>query len=333
MKLPSLLCLGATLVGSLRLSQPLRPRSASLRAIDVSGLPVDLSATDILQSANLRDAATATQNALILLFGVGYILNERRPRGNAKTDLVEIRRSSVPKANLGVFTRTFVPKGTVLGTYPGFARDPEDALRSKVSDAARESAKRYMWMIADDLVLDPTNEQGQLELEIPYLSGLYRANTLMARINEPPPRADCNLITRVSGVQVELVAERDLFADEELFIDYGSLYDRRDYVPEEEQERERLREQARRRQEKEAMLTLQPITDSEDDLDTSHRKRTVVDQDTSRSDGFISRLRKKDEGSKQAGLIDPEEAADMFSTLGSGMFNQKSGEDSELMSR
>ena len=333
MKLLSPLFLCSTLVHSLRLIKPHNRHSVSLGAIDVSGLPVDLSSDGILQSANLKDAATATQNALILLFGVGYILNERRPRGSAKTDLVEVRRSSVPKANLGVFTRSFIPKGTVLGTYPGFAKEPEDALRSKANDAARDSAKRYMWMIADDLVLDPTNEQGQLDLEIPYLFGLYRASTLMARINEPPPKADCNIITRVSGVQVELVAERDLFADEELFIDYGNLYDRRDYVSGEEQDRELRREQARRRQEEEAMLTLQPITESEGDAESLLRKRVPVDQDTSLSDGFISRLRKRDEGSRKTGLIDPEEAADMFSSLGAGMFNQRSGEDSELMAR
>ena len=332
MKLLSLF-FSAALVSSLRLSYPVHRRSISLHAVDVSGLPVDLSATGILESANLRDAATASQNALILLFGVGYILNERRPRGSAKTDLVEIRRSSVPKANLGVFAKTFVPKGTVIGTYPGFAKDPEDALKGKVSDAARDAAKRYMWMVADDLVLDPTNEQGNLELEIPYVFGLYRANTMMARINEPPPKADCNVVTRVSGVQVELVAERDLFANEELFIDYGNLYDRGDYASSEDLERERLRQQARRRQEEEEMLTLQPITGSEDDIESARRKRVVVDQDTSRSDGFISRLRKKDDGSKKAGLIDPEEAADMFSSLGAGMFNQRSGEDSDLMSR
>ena len=303
------------------------------RAVDVSGLPIDVSAAGILQSANLRDASTAAQNALILLFGVGYLLNERRPRGSAKTDLVEIRRSTVSKANLGVFAKAFVPKGTVLGTYPGFAKDPEDALRNKVDDKARESAKKYLWMISEDLVLDPTNALGLLDLEVPYLFGVYRANTMMARLNEPPPRADCNVVTRVSGVQVEFVAERDLFADEELFIDYGSLYDRGDYVPEEEEERLRLRERVRRRQEEEDMLTLRPITQSDEDGGQSHRMRVPADQDTSRANGFISKLRKKDEGLNKAGLIDPEEAADMFSSLGAGMFNQRDEEDSEIVSR
>jgi hypothetical protein len=64
--------------------------------------------------------ANDLQNLAILVGAIAYFAYQRRPRGSARTDLVDIRRSAVPNANAGVFASTFIPKGTVLGIYPGF---------------------------------------------------------------------------------------------------------------------------------------------------------------------------------------------------------------------
>ena len=51
-----------------------------------------------------------------------------------------------------------------------------------------------------------------------------KVSTAMARINEPPPRADCNLYTKIEDGQVLVYAERDVAKDQELFLDYGAAY-------------------------------------------------------------------------------------------------------------
>ena len=61
------------------------------------------------------------------------------------------------------------------------------------------------WATSEDTVLDPTNEYGDLELELRYLFGLVKADTKIARINEPPPGKDCNVYSRVNGPVVEIV--------------------------------------------------------------------------------------------------------------------------------
>lgn len=64
----------------------------------------------------------------------------------------------------------------------------------------------------DDQVLDPTNKQGVLEDAVKFL-GVYSADTLIARINEPPLGGDVNLCTDIEKNGVTVTAERDIFPD------------------------------------------------------------------------------------------------------------------------
>ena len=48
----------------------------------------------------------------------------------------------------------------------------DDVLDRKRDDDAKASAKKYMWSISDEEVLDPTNVDGKLELEIMYFLSL-----------------------------------------------------------------------------------------------------------------------------------------------------------------
>jgi hypothetical protein len=100
---------------------------------------------------------------------------------------------------------------------------------------------------------------------------------------------------------------------------------------------QRRLEAARRLQEEFDMLTLQPVTQGDGSTDTesaASRRKVVVDQDTSNPDGFIARLSKKGGADKlsKAGILSPEDAADMFTSQGSGMFSQTE-EDKELIAR
>lgn len=263
------------------------------------------------------------QNALIIVLGVAYITYEGRPRGSARSDLVDIRKSTIPGANLGVFSKKFITEGTVLGSFPGFVRKVEDALSKKSNDNARDLAKKYMWALDEETVLDPTNAAGILDLEMSYAGGLIKVDTIMARINEPPPKKDCNVYSKITGATIEIIAERDIFSDEELFVDYGQTFDRTDYEAEQELKQEQLRSKARKLAEEEDMMRLQPILTDEDDTGG-------VDQDTSNPDGFIRRLAKNEDKFKKAGILTPEEGANIFTELGArGLGVNK--EDRELM--
>ena len=80
------------------------------------------------------------------------------------------------------------------------------------SEEAKKRAKKYFWAIDDDNVLDPTNSDGVVELELKHLFGLVKISTTLCRINEPSLGSDCNVYTKISGGNVQLIAERDLFA-------------------------------------------------------------------------------------------------------------------------
>lgn len=71
---------------------------------------------------------TDIQNVAIILGGITYFVYESRPRGSGRSDLIDIRRSTVPGANSGVFASVFIPKGTVLGSYPGIVARIDDTL-------------------------------------------------------------------------------------------------------------------------------------------------------------------------------------------------------------
>ena len=83
----------------------------------------------------------------------------------------------------------------------------------EANDKARKDSQRYLWQLNAETALDPTTKEGILELELPYLFGLYKVNTIIARINEPPVGKDVNVYVKIAGSDVEVFAERDIFAN------------------------------------------------------------------------------------------------------------------------
>lgn len=72
------------------------------------------------------------QNAGIIIAAISYFIYEKRPRGSANAELFEVKKSTIPDANLGLFCKTIIPKETVLGSYPGVLGKVTKALeRSK----------------------------------------------------------------------------------------------------------------------------------------------------------------------------------------------------------
>ena len=103
----------------------------SLRAIDISSLnvapPGDSMLTTVVGSTGVWADAS---NALIVVGGLAYFAYEKRPRGSARSELVEMRPSTVRNANFGAFSTKFIPKGTLVGQYPGYLRSLTDAIAS-----------------------------------------------------------------------------------------------------------------------------------------------------------------------------------------------------------
>lgn len=124
-----------------QLSNPCRPvrRLNSLKAgIDVSGLQMVPVPDDFFSSASTAVSTGVSssmelttddiQNFLIIISALGLYTYETRPRGWAQSDLIEVRRSTIQSANLGVFCKKFIAEGTVIGAFPGFLRTKEKAL-------------------------------------------------------------------------------------------------------------------------------------------------------------------------------------------------------------
>jgi hypothetical protein len=186
---------------------------------------------------------------------------------------LQIRPSSVPNAGWGVFCHVpLLPRGTVLGTYPGVVLPLQQNLQKLQQYPHCET---YIWRFSDSrYIIDPTNRVGQLEMVcyggnpdmlgsiwlhqtvlsnnriwnwiVPQFrrhsdhdnhgsSSLYTLpTTLLCRINEPPKGnrlLDVNVITVEDLDQrtITFVTERDVYENEELFIDYGLCYDRSRY--------------------------------------------------------------------------------------------------------
>ena len=55
-------------------------------------------------------------------------------------------------------------------------------------------------------------------------------DTTLALINEPPPSADVNVLTAQRGSELVFSTARDIYEGEELYLDYGPLYDRSRYT-------------------------------------------------------------------------------------------------------
>jgi len=83
--------------------------------------------TEPVTSSNL---VNDIQNAAIILSGLAYIVYERRPRGSARNDLIEIKKSKAISNNLGVFAKKFIPEGTTIGIYPGYLKTVEEFQKS-----------------------------------------------------------------------------------------------------------------------------------------------------------------------------------------------------------
>ena len=203
-------------------------------------------ATTIPTAFALPEIPTVVAQAtsgLATYFGLVAYFDRPRGRLDVDTSFIEAKQSQVKGAGLGLYVCRDIPEGTVLGTYPGVERPANNYLlkTEKVPDAGV-----YAWRFTDNQsFIDPTDQNGQL-LEYCYggtddfplsyfLHGKilrWKIPTLLSRVNEPPiGGGGCNVRTEENLDAREVVFElsRDVYAGEELFMDYGLTYDRTTY--------------------------------------------------------------------------------------------------------
>lgn len=190
----------------------------------------------------------------------GFVFATDRPKGQLGVPLVDennnnldgclkVAQSTVPGAGLGLFAARSMPKGTVLGTYPGAVLPlGQHSASAKVRDCP--GCASYIWRFTDNqYVIDPTDHgDGSLTalckggnpsqpLSVAFFNilsalGLFPGvSTALCRINEPPKGSDVNVVTEedLETRTVTFALERDVYAGEELHIDYGLTYDRSSY--------------------------------------------------------------------------------------------------------
>lgn len=222
---------------------------------DHSTLAQAFSPTDIISPESLGWASRSVLSAG-LTYGACIAVFDR-PRGSlflpndGGAPYLRVGPSSVPGAGLGVFvTAPRIPQGTLLGTYPGVVLPLTNQLPKL---QLYPHCETYVWRFSDSrYIIDPTNAEGILEdvcfggnlatwgsvwfhqQLLPNLPWSSFPTTLLCRINEPPKAGrffDVNVITveDLDARTVTFVAERDLYQNEELFIDYGISYDRSGY--------------------------------------------------------------------------------------------------------
>jgi hypothetical protein len=93
--------------------------------------PQDLSAFFPAENDNF-ELVSYIQNGAILFGVAAFIANEQKPKGNARIDLIEIRKSLKISENLGVFAKSFIPKGTSIGRYPGYILSVSESLSRSI---------------------------------------------------------------------------------------------------------------------------------------------------------------------------------------------------------
>jgi len=96
-----------------------------MKFADATSSSIDIDSTAVAQGVSTAFSISDAQNIALVVSGLCYLIYEKRPRGSARDDLIEVRKSAAIKNNLGVFAKTFVPHGTLAGVYPGFVKSEE----------------------------------------------------------------------------------------------------------------------------------------------------------------------------------------------------------------
>jgi len=241
----TILCFGS--VKSFNFASLASPIALNDLASQLSQFPVEAAIQPSSDLAFLSLPKPALQAVAISTTYFACIIATDRPGGsimNNHQNMLIVKGSTVPEAGLGLFAGAYMPEGTVLGHYPGVVRPLLAYSQSKLLNYPYSNT--YIWRFTDNaFVVDPTNSFGMLDdvcaggsddwigsyALLNACSGFLGVTTKLARINEPPLGKDCNVRAEENLETREVVfsLSRDVYASEELYLDYGLTYDRSGY--------------------------------------------------------------------------------------------------------
>lgn len=117
-----------------------------------------------------------------------------------------VKKSTIPNAGKGLFTKKFIPKGTLIVEYKG--------RRSTWAEVKDEDGKNgYIFFINRNNVIDG----------LPYQSALARyANDARGLVRIKGLLNNCEY--SVDGVKAYIESKKDIPAGSEIFVDYGKDY-------------------------------------------------------------------------------------------------------------
>lgn len=117
-----------------------------------------------------------------------------------------VKKSTIPNAGKGLFTKKFIPKGTRIVEYKG--------RRSTWKEVEDEDGKNgYIFYINRNHVIDG----------LPYKTALARyANDARGLVKIKGLTNNCDYV--VDGIKAFIEAKRDIPAGSEIFVDYGADY-------------------------------------------------------------------------------------------------------------
>jgi hypothetical protein len=122
----------------------------------------------------------------------------------------------VPNVGRTVFATESIPAFTAVGLYDGRKTTPALFLKKQ---KALQDMPAYHWCLPGGSIIDPTEPDGTLPDDTVYRS---------AFINEPPSGMSINILPLVTKNYVWLFSAREIEKGEELYINYGTRY-QRDY--------------------------------------------------------------------------------------------------------
>ena len=133
-----------------------------------------------------------------------------------ESKMVEVRASSVPGANDGLFVRNTVPAGTILAFYNGIRRPPKQTFDDPD------------WTVCAYKIFDPTRKKGSLDIPPDYVDLTQYRATLAHKTNHSfLPSAEFDAFHHPCfGLIPCLITQTSIQADEEVFVHYCYGLDR-----------------------------------------------------------------------------------------------------------
>lgn len=117
-----------------------------------------------------------------------------------------VKKSTLPAAGKGLFTRKFIPKGTRIVEYRGKTRTWKEVQADK-------DESPYIYYVKRDFVIDALNDKKALARYANDAGGLQRVKHI---------KNNAEYIE--DGVRVFIVATKDIPANSEIFVSYGKEY-------------------------------------------------------------------------------------------------------------